>query len=100
MTAPVRFCRSGVGKMASTSGTSCRAGLLLILVVCSFARVAVGRGVATEDDVVSKLRESGGADGAVGVEDGVTVDAAGGDKSAGLSDHSEVGLCFVGPRGL
>ena len=45
--------------------------------------------------MISKLRESGGTDGAVQVEDGVSMDAAGGDKSARRSDHSEVGLCFV-----
>ena len=68
----------------------CRAGLILFFVVCSFACVAVGRGVATELEVITKFQDSGGANGAVGVEARVTVDAAGGDTSTLRSKHTEV----------
>ena len=83
---------SAAGKMGSISGISCRTGLLLILLVCSFTRDAVGREVAAGDEVTEKFQDSGGASGAVGV-DRMVVDKAGDDSSAQLSDHTEVGLC-------
>jgi hypothetical protein len=69
---------------------SCRAGLILFIVVCSFTCVAVGRGVATEYEVITKFQDSGGANGAVGVEARVNADAAGGDTSTPRSKHTEV----------
>ncbi|KAG0626132.1 hypothetical protein M758_2G104900 [Ceratodon purpureus] len=75
--------------MVSMMGTSWRVGLLLIFVVCTFTGVADGRGVATGGDVIAKLEDSGGGDGALGGEDGMVADGAGDAKSSQRSDHSE-----------
>lgn len=86
----------------SVSGTACTTGLLLIFVLCSFTCVAVGRVVATGDEVIARVQSSGGADGAVGVQDEgsrTIVDGARSDESTRRSDHSEVGLC-VARQGL
>ena len=84
--------------MVSISGTWCRTGLLLILVVCSFTCVAVGRGVAGGDNMIEKSQESGGENGGVGVEESgsrILVDGAGDHTSTQRSDHTEVGLCVA-----
>lgn len=87
--------------MVPISGTSCRTGLFLILVVCTFTRVALGRGLATGEEVTENLQVSGGGNGVLGVEDEVVgpgriaIEGAGDHKSTQRSDHTEVRLCVT-----